>query len=642
MATQKYAISSEEMSTRRILIVDDNEAIHADFRKTLCPPGASRQLGAAKVALFGDDVVTGSTETPQQAPQFALDTATQGQEGLAKVEAALREGRPYAVAFVDMRMPPGWDGLQTIEQFWRADPQLQVVICSAYSDHSWNDISRTLGYTDRLLILKKPFDPVEVSQLATSLSVKWLLRCKADMKMAELERLVEQRTADLVHAANHDSLTGLPNRARLKEQLGRLVEQRKQDASFDFALLFLDFDRFKLINDSLGHAAGDQLLAEIGRRLCACMAGHRAERGAVMVARLGGDEFVALAEGIATPADAAALAERLLPILSAPHLVAGRSVISTASIGIATSHNDYAEADAMLRDADAAMYHAKAAGKARYAMFDARMHRAAVVRLELENDLRRALDRGEFVLCYQPIIGLTAGTLDGFEALLRWNHPTRGTVSPTEFIPCCEETGLIVPLGQWALSEACRQLADWQRRHPAHSNLSMSVNVSARQMMMPDFAQTIMTAIHHSGVATRSLALEITESIMISDAASASDVLRQVRASGARVHMDDFGTGYSSLSCLHQFPLDALKIDRSFIRCLGERREFAAVIHAIVNLARNLDIELIAEGLETADQVAMLQAMECDKGQGYYFGKPTEAARAEILLQESHRLWRAA
>jgi diguanylate cyclase (GGDEF)-like protein len=534
-----------------------------------------------------------------------------------------------------MRMPPGWDGLQTIQRLWEADPQLEVVICTAYSDYSWEEILQKLGMTDRLLILKKPFDPAEVSQLAASLSEKWTLKKQAAMKLAEMERMVQERTNDLAHAAMHDKLTGLPNRALLRDRLTQAIERRKRNPDFNFALLFLDFDRFKLVNDSLGHTVGDKLLVAIADRLSKSLRSTDSvgRPDSSLPARLGGDEFVILAEDLTSERDAATLAERLLAVLAQPYELNGHSIVSTASIGITTSALGYDNSDDVVRDADTAMYHAKANGKARYVMFNRQMHEEIRRRLELETDLRLAIERGEMVLDYQPIVTLNTGSLHGFEALVRWQHPQRGRIMPNDFIPCCEETGLIVPLGYWVLTEACRQLKSWQDRFRHHADLVMSVNMSARQLLAPGLSTRVAQIIAESKVRPSSVILEITETAMIRNAETSIPVLRQLRELGVSLHMDDFGTGYSSLSCLHRLPLSGLKIDRSFVNSMTERRDYAAIVHAIVALARNLGITLVAEGIESPEQVAMLQAMDCDTAQGYLFSKPLSVSDAESCLQ---------
>jgi diguanylate cyclase (GGDEF)-like protein len=621
---------------RRILVIDDNDAIHDDFRKILTNPGApSGDMDSAKAALFGEPA--SPRPAAQLTPSFEVDSALQGEQGLAMVTDAVRAGRPYCVAFVDMRMPPGWDGVQTIQKLWEVDADLQVVICTAYSDYSWSEISSRLGLTDRLLILKKPFDPSEVAQLATALAEKWSLRALAKLKMEQLETMVALRTEELSRLALHDKLTGLPNRALVTDTLALAVSAAAADPAQTFALLFLDFDRFKQVNDSLGHEAGDNLLRQIAGRLSGAVELALAEKlaGNIMAARLGGDEFVILVQSFPDPATPTRICDGLLRLLSTPYSICGRQLHSTVSIGVTTSASNYRRAEDAMRDADTAMYGAKAAGRARYVLFDRCMHEEAIARLELENDLRFAMERNQFSVEYQPIVSLTTGAISGFEALVRWRHPRRGLVPPTEFIACCEEIGLIAPLGYWVLDRACHQLRAWTQMFPDADALTIAVNLSPRQLADLDLIDRVRQAIQTSGIAPSQLVLEITETAVVHDTDAAVQRMNEIRALGARLHLDDFGTGYSSLNCLHQFPLDGLKIDRSFIRNVNERRDYAAVVHSIVALARNLNLKLIAEGIETAEQVLMLQMLECDFAQGYFFHQPQDAAGVEEYIQRT-------
>ncbi|MGD9688254.1 MAG: putative bifunctional diguanylate cyclase/phosphodiesterase [Phycisphaerales bacterium] len=609
----------------RVLIIDDTQAIRDDFRKVLQPREAAPGLDAAKTALFGDEGATARSEL-----EFDLGFAPQGEEGVQRLRAAKNEGRPFAVAFVDMRMPPGWDGLKTIRHLWEVDPDLQVVICTAFSDKSLDEVSATLGRTDRLLILKKPFDPVEVVQLAVALSEKRSLMEKASLKMEELERLVAQRTSALEHAATHDRLTGLPNRALVRQRLQDSIARHRADASYRYALYFLDFDRFKVVNDSLGHDAGDQLLVEIARRLTSVLGSEAISSisQSAFAARMGGDEFVLLVNGLRDTGDAHQIATRVLAALAEPVPLKGYPISPSASIGITTSDMAYDTPSDALRDADNAMYHAKSMGKARATLYDRQMHEAARARLQTESDLRLAVERGELRLEYQPLVCIESGALKGFEALVRWHHPTRGVITPEQFVPAAEDSGEIGRIGRWVLGEACAQLAEWDRQGVLPKHIEMSINVSARQLVSGQIVREIEQALAQTSVSPGRLALEITESAVIADPEFSIKILDQIKQLGVRLHMDDFGTGYTSLSHLHRLPIDALKMDRAFMKSASERREYAAIVHAIVTLAHNLGISVIAEGVERIEQVALLRTMECDIGQGYHFGPPCGPAEA--------------
>jgi len=450
---------------------------------------------------------------------------------------------------------------------------------------------------------------------------------------------------ELRSAALHDKLTGLPNRSLLSERLTEAIERSRKDPRYQFAVLFLDFDRFKIINDSLGHEVGDLLLISIAERLTANLRMHdkasHLSKGHV-AARLGGDEFVILLDDIRDTSDAIAVADRLQTALSAAHSIRGHDVISTASIGIVSCAGEYDRAQDILRDADTAMYHAKSTGKARHVVFDERMHREAVQRLELEEDLRRALDRQEFRLEYQPIIELESGRLSGFEALLRWKHPRRGDVPPDMFIGLTEEIGLIVPLGAWVIREAATQLKKWHDQMPQDPPLEMNINLSRRQLSQGDLVETLRRIIDETGVNPESLKLEVTESAMMESPEQVTDLLNELKGLGVKLCMDDFGTGYSSLSCLHQFPIDVLKIDRTFILNTDGNREYAAVIHAIITLAHTLKMTVVGEGVETGGQLAQLQALECDAAQGNFFSGALSATAAEAYLRGPQGLAKSA
>ena len=439
-------------------------------------------------------------------------------------------------------------------------------------------------------------------------------------------KLAERR---LLHDAFHDALTGLPNRALFLDRLGMALAHLRRRDDHAFAVLFLDLDRFKNVNDSLGHNVGDELLIAVARRLESLL------RPGDTVARLGGDEFAILLDGIADGTQATRVAQRINREMAEAFAVHGHEVFVTLSLGIALSAGaDYERPEDVLRDADTAMYRAKAAGKDRHAVFDRDMHDRAVALLQLETDLRRGLEREEFELHYQPIVSLATGEIDAFEALLRWRHPVRGLLHPATFIPVAEDTGLIVPIGWWALRESCRQLAEWQALHPAERQLAVSVNLSCKQFMQGDLVRRVKRILRDTGIRLGSLRLEMTESTIMEHGEVAIAKLRELRELGVQLYIDDFGTGYSSLSYLHRLPMDALKIDRSFISELedGAGEQHSEIVRTIVTLARTLGLGVAAEGLETADQVSRLRGLACEYGQGYFFSAPIDRSAARDLL----------
>ncbi len=614
----------------RILVIDDHADIHEDVKKILGVTGCTSSLTNAKAALFGD----GDTPTPRQSGhRFQVDAALQGEEGFKMVEAAKNEGRPYSLVLVDMRMPPGWDGVETIRHIWACDPDVQTVICTAYSDYSLDQILDQLGSSDRLLILKKPFDTVEILQLANALCEKWILHREAAVKMDQLERMVQERTAQIEHAMLHDKLTGLGNRTLLAERLAAAIERRRRHPDYRFAVLFLDFDRFKLINDSLGHEVGDLLLIEISSRLTSSLRATDMISHSTMPIRVGGDEFIVLLDDYREEPDAARVAQRLLDALSVPYLLNAQKLHLTASMGIATSERDYQNPADIIRDADTAMYRAKARGRARFVMFDANMHEEVATRLDMENAMRKAMHDSEFLLHYQPIVRLDTGRVTGFEALLRWNHAERGTLSAAELIPIAEETGIILPLGLWVLREACTQLCAWRKQYPEADRLVMSINLSRRQLLDPELVNQIHAIVSGAGLPRGSLVLEITESTVLEDPIEAIKTFERIKDLGIWLHLDDFGTGHSSISCLYQFPLAGMKIDRAFLRNVLTSKPHAVVLEAIISMARAFDLQIIAEGVETEEQADFLRRLGVGHAQGFYFGRPTDPASAEKLIQ---------
>ena len=457
--------------------------------------------------------------------------------------------------------------------------------------------------------------------------VRWML-CRGELLLDEdgtplrligsLSDTTEFKLAEdkLRHAAEHDKLTDLPNRATLHTRIEQAIRRyHATGGRRKYALMFLDFDRFKAINDSLGHDAGDQLLIQIADRLRAQV------RLADTPARIGGDEFVLLLEELESFDIALRIADRLLDVFDRPFHIDGHEVRSTASIGIVNGSNEYTTADDVIRDADSAMYQAKRRGKARYTVFDQHMKDESHKRLLLERELRTAIGTEDIFMCYQPIFEVGGVSIVGFESLVRWNHPKQGTVRPDHFIHLAEETGLIVPLGEWILRRSCDDLRRIQQA-TGRADLTMNVNLSRRQLVQPGLTDTIQRIVSDAGLTPRQVRLEITESIIMDARSSLTPVLQELRALGFELAMDDFGTGHSSLSCLHLFPIDVLKIDRSFIMSLEQHTEFAAVIQAVVTLAHTLDLCVVAEGIETPEQLKVLQSLRCDRLQGYLFARP--------------------
>ncbi|MBS2023383.1 MAG: EAL domain-containing protein [Deltaproteobacteria bacterium] len=766
---------------RRILVVDDQSAIHQDFRKILVRDERKSALDVEEAALFGEEE---PAEPKARVRSFEVDSAFQGQEALAKVEEALRTGNRYALMFVDMRMPPGWDGVQTVERIWNVDPELQIVICTAYSDYSWEELVARFGAADRILILKKPFDTAEVCQLAGALTAKWSMARHAHLKMNQLKSMVDEQTQALAssmvalekevverrrsqdalreseeryalaaagakdglwdwdlasdtvffsarwrtmiglpqptkpesledwlgrvhaedrprldaalqehfherteqfvceyrmlhadgqyrwmlargvavrgedgkarriagsqtditdrklaeeqlrHDSHHDALTGLPNRSLLTDRLGRSMARKHREPGHRFGVLFLDLDGFKKVNDTLGHHAGDELLSTVARRLQACVrevdtvaAGPRDP----CVARLGGDEFVIVLEGIRAPVDAIRVAERIQQAVTQPIVIDGHEARVGTSIGIAIS-DGYERSEDILRDADAALYAAKEGGRGRYVVFDPNVHEAATARWKMEGEFREGLASGQVKLVYLPIVEISTGKIAGFEALARWEHPRLGTLSPDEFLPVAEEGGLLGTLGAAVMRMACTQLAEWMKSPGLAPDVYVSVNLSARQLVSKELAQETWKVLTATGLAPHRLKLELTESALLDRTEAATASLARLRELGLRIHLDDFGTGYSSFSRLYEMPVEALKIDRSFVAAMTEDETSAAIVKLIVTLAKTMGVGVIAEGVETKEQLAALGKLGCNHAQGFFFASPQQAEKLAALL----------
>ncbi|MFL5560874.1 MAG: putative bifunctional diguanylate cyclase/phosphodiesterase [Gemmatimonadaceae bacterium] len=436
---------------------------------------------------------------------------------------------------------------------------------------------------------------------------------------------------ELQEKALRDTLTGVPNSSLFLDRLAHALERGRRHPEFRFAVLALDLDRFQSINNSLGREAGNEVLTVIARRLESCV------RGEDMIARNGGDEFAILLESLSDDSDGSRVAERMQQAIATPIETSEGEVYTSASIGIVLSSSGLTTPAKMLQEAGIAMSRAKGAGRNRHEMFDSAMHARALARLRMETDLRHAVERNEFEIYYQPLVTLETGRITELEALLRWRHPHRGLIPPLDFIPLAEETGLIVPIGQWVLARACADMVGWQERFPRTAPLAISVNLSPRQFAQPNFVTTVAGTVSASGLDPHTLKLEITESFAIAEPARTRELLTELRALGIQIYLDDFGTGYSSLGYLHQLPLDGIKIDRSFVMQMDSGPLYRQLVHTVRDLAVNIGVAAIAEGVENEDQLATLREMGCSSAQGYLFSRPIPVAEIEVLLGNDPR-----
>ncbi len=601
----------------RILIVDDNLSIHEDFKKILMrEKPSSKLMDDMESALFGEQK---NIFTP---PDYRIDFASQGQEALAMVEKAQSEGRPYALAFVDGRMPPGWDGIETIHHLWKVSPELQMVLCTAYADYSWDEIQQKLGVTDSLVILKKPFDIAEVLQLTHALTRKW-----------ELNRQIQGRLHQLAY---FDSLTGLPNRTQFLHSLTKTLSDSKKNQKKS-ALLYIDLDDFKRINDTLGHSVGDNLLKIVAHRLASCirgtdLVGEMSEN--YKTARLGGDEFTVLLPDIQSDETAEAVAHRISRSLGQAVDLGQHQVLVTPSIGIALFPGDGEDADTLMKNADMAMYFAKRNGPKKYQFYQESMNSEALKRLTIETQLRHALQREEFSLVYQPQIDLNTGKISGFETLLRWENQELGLVPPMEFIPIAEESGLIHPIGDWVMRMACQQAKTW--RDQGIDLPRIAVNVSPQEFIHPDFIARIKSTLEQSGLEPSGLQIEITETLLMEHYEGTTEIVKTLNQMGVQVAIDDFGKGYSNLSRLQTLAIDCLKIDRSFVNGIDAGFREKSILSAMIDMANGMKMGVIAEGVETQSQYSFLKDKHCDEAQGYLLSWPLSREQAESFLRESN------
>jgi diguanylate cyclase (GGDEF)-like protein/PAS domain S-box-containing protein len=730
----------------RILLVDDMPSIHEDFRKILAPPVVTTDLDADEALLFG-----GPTDAASVC--FEMESAYQGAEALEKVRASQLAGFPYAMAFIDMRMPPGWDGVETVEHLWLADPRLQIVFCTAFSDYSWAQVLTRLDVRDRLLILKKPFDAIEVYQFANALTAKWQMTEQAAFKMSRLEEAVEERTRELSNAniivqnspvilyrlrgepsfpliyishnitklghdpntllaspswaqslihpddqakvgeamarvlekdaqgasiefrlcagdgalhwvenryvpvrnkdgrlievegiiiditerkaaeekitllARTDGLTGLANRSTFTERLWQAFAAAQRGA-LGFAILYLDLDKFKPVNDTFGHPVGDALLQQVAERLKMCT------RESDVVARLGGDEFAILQGEMREAANAGVMAAKIQAALALPFSVNGNEINISVSIGISPYIAGNAGADAMLVQADLALYRSKDEGRNQYHFHSDDLDQEVLDRMTLAGEIKRAIEQEEFELEYQPQIELSTQSIVGMEALVRWNHPTRGLLAPGLFIPIAERTGTIVVLGHWVLDQACRQMSIW--RNEGLALPVIAINLSLFQLKSgQDLVRDVTQIIAKWGLAPSDLEFDVTEATLAQLKWTQNDVLPQLRELGVKIAIDDFGSEYSSFDYVRAYRVNHLKIAQSFVNRSTSDPECAATIRAIVNFARDIGISVIAQGVETEQQRDLLTSTDTTtQAQGFHFSKAVGADRAGDLLRQ--------
>jgi diguanylate cyclase (GGDEF)-like protein len=579
---------------------------------------------------------------------YKVRSVTNGQTALKACQA-----KPPDLILLDINMPQ-MNGYEVCEKL-KADEQtreIPVIFLSALDEAIDKVKAFTVGGVD---YISKPF---QIEEVLVRVKNQLALR-EAQVKVlqlnAELENRVKERTSQLertnqelneeilerkriqsqlLDMALHDPLTGLPNRAVFMERLENALSQTKHEADYQFAVLFLDCDRFKVVNDSLGHLVGDELLVAFAKRVQKALDSRLEPFPSIVntLTRLGGDEFAIIVEQINDICTPTLVADRILQELLHPFQLSRHEVFMSASIGIAIGNINYEQPEYLLRDADTAMYHAKTLGKARYHVFDPTMHQEAIQLLQLETDLRKAVNQQEFQVYYQPIVALNTGRIAGFEALVRWNHPHRGFISPLDFIPIAEETGLITQIDTWVMGEACQQLRIWQEQKLTQEPLTVSVNLSGRQFSQSNLIERIDEIFQKTQLSPQSLKLEITESVLINSSESAMAIIRELKKRQIQLSLDDFGTGYSSLSYLHCFPINTLKIDKSFVNRMEGSQENMGLVPAIMSMAHTMGINVIAEGIETPEQLAQLRALNCDFGQGYLFSRPVESKLASELI----------
>jgi len=608
----------------RVLVVDDEAEIRDAYRQIFSEPepgaqnDARRKLGAK---LFGGDEPRKVERLPNGALTFDAEYCDGAEAAVEAVKKALDAKQPFAVAFLDMRMPPGPDGVWAAGRIRELDPAIEIAVCTAYSDVDPCEIGGRVPPEDKLSYLQKPFHPHEVRQMAIALASKW----RAERHLARL--------------AYFDSLTGLPNREQAHSRLRSALETTQQQGKM-LAVMYIDLDNFKRVNDTLGHSVGDEVLQVAAERLRKSLR-RVDDRGSEdsgieqpgNVGRLGGDEFLVILPDITTSDDARSVADRLIAAIQRPMQLSTTTVIITPSIGIAMSPTDGTDAASLLRHGDLAMYFAKRRWPGSYAFFDVSMNEGMLQRYTIEGKLRGALERGELSLHYQPQIEMATGDIAGMEALLRWNNDELGVVPPMDFIPIAEDCGLIIPIGEWVLRTACAQAKKWHDEGLAVKRIA--VNIAGQQFAMPTFVELVSRILAETGLDHGMLELEITESMVLMDEKRSEKILEELHAIGVSVAIDDFGTGYSNFQRLQHFAIDRLKMDRSFVQDLSETADDGAIAAAIISVAKALKVGVVAEGVESFAQLRFLQDHLCNQAQGFLLSRALPVNEARLLLQRA-------
>jgi diguanylate cyclase (GGDEF)-like protein len=604
----------------RVLVVDDESEVREAYRQILCDHEVNLEMTGfhqLRSRLFKKNAAD-SQRQRVRTTTFEPVFCEQATQAVAAVKEGLARNEPFAIVFLDVRMPPGPDGVWAATQIRELDPAVEIVICTAYSDADPGEIGGYVPPEDKLSYLQKPFHPHEIRQMTIALASKW----RAERRIVRL--------------AYFDTLTGLPNREQSHNRLMGALQAAKEKGGY-LAVLYLDLDNFKRVNDTLGHAVGDELLCVVADRLRSSLrygndaAPDSGKTRTGDIARLGGDEFMVLLPSLRSTVDAGGVAERLILALREPIQLASNSLVVTPSVGIAIYPQDGVDTETLLRNADLAMYFAKRRSPGTFAFFDVSMNATALHRFTIEKQLRGALERNEFTLQYQPQFDVRTGSVSGVEALLRWTNEELGTVSPTEFIPVAEETGLILAIGKWALTAACQQAQAWRAEGLPVNR--MAVNVSGRQFALAEYPKEVAAVLQETGLDPGVLELEITESVVMADEAWAEKAINQLKELGISLAIDDFGTGYSSFGRLRHFAVDRLKIDRSFVTSITEGSDDRAIAAAIIAMSRSLHINVTAEGVENFPQLAFLQEQECQDAQGFLLSRPLQADAARELLR---------